>query len=112
MCNGPVLAEDTPKIAVGKENGAGSPLTDQRHFFAEMGVVAENDGFDRSLTESFFSLLPIHTTLPRTELTIFEESIGFLNPLKQLTLHLQFLIARNPLNLLLGSSMKGDGRQE
>jgi hypothetical protein len=77
-----------------------------------MGVVAENHGFDRSPTEPLFSSLPIYTTPSWTELTIFEESIGLLNPFKQLTFRLQSLIGRNPLNLLLGSGIKGKGRKE
>jgi hypothetical protein len=110
--NGPVLAEDTPKIAVGEEDRAGSFLTYQRHFFAKMGMGAENHGFDRSPTESLYSFLPIHTTLPWTELTIFEDRIGLFNPLKQSTFPLQFLIGRKPLTLFLGSSIKGNGRKE
>jgi len=110
--NGPVLAEDTPKVAVGEKNGARPFLTHQRHFFAKMGVIAEYHGFDRSPTESFFSLLSIHTTLPRAELTVFEDGIGLFNPSDQFTFHLEFLIGRNPSNLLPWSSVKGNRRKE
>jgi hypothetical protein len=77
-----------------------------------MGVIAENHGFDWSPTESLFSPLPIHTALPWTELTIFEQGIGLLNSPSQFTFPFQSLIGRNPSNLLIWSSTKGRGRKE
>jgi hypothetical protein len=77
-----------------------------------MGVIAKNHRFDRSSTESLFTLLPIHSTLPGTELAIFEDAIGLFDSMSQLSLYLQFLIGRNPLDVLLLSSMKRNRRKE
>jgi hypothetical protein len=77
-----------------------------------MGMVAENHGLDRSSTESLFSLLSIYATLPWTELTIFEDGVGLFNPLNQSAFHLEFFIGRNPSNLFLLFSMKGQRREE
>jgi hypothetical protein len=110
--DGPVLTKDTMEVAVGEEDGAGPISTHQRHLFTKMGVITKNNRFDWSPTESFFSLLPIHSTLSGAELTILEEGVGLLDPLSQFTLHLQFLISWNPLNLLLLPSMKRNRRKE
>jgi hypothetical protein len=77
-----------------------------------MGVVAEDHGLDRSSTESLFSPLAIHTTLPWTELTIFQDGVGLFNPLNQSTFHLEFFIGRNPSNLFLLFGMQGRRREE
>jgi hypothetical protein len=105
MGDGPVLTKDATEVAVGEEDGARPFSTHQRHLFTKMGVITENNRFDRSPAESLLSFLPIHPTHPGTELTILEEGIGLLDPLSQLTLHLQFLIGRNPFNLLILRSM-------
>jgi hypothetical protein len=88
MGDRPVLAEDTSKVTVGKENSTRPLPSHERHLFSKMGVITKNDRFDRGPTESSFTLLPIHPTLPGTELTIFEERIGLLDPLSQFTLRL------------------------
>jgi hypothetical protein len=99
--NGPVLAEDTAKVAIGEEDGARPFSAHQRHLLSKMRVIAENHRFDRSSTESPFTLLPIHATLPWTESTIFEEGISLFDPLSQFPLYLQFFEGWNPLTLLL-----------
>jgi hypothetical protein len=104
--DGPVLTEDTTEVAVGEEDGAGSSSTHERHLFTKMRVITKNNRFDWSPTESLFSFLSIHSTLSGAELTILEEGIGLLDPQSQFTLHLQFLIGRNPSNLLLLPGMK------
>jgi hypothetical protein len=110
--NGPVLAEDTAEVAVGEEDGARTFSAHQRHFFAKMGVITENHRLDRSSTESFFTLLPIYTTLPWTELAIFKDRIGLLDPLSQFPFYLQSFIGWNPLVTLLFFSIERNRRKE
>jgi hypothetical protein len=42
MGDGPILAEDTAEITIGKENGTRSIFAYQRYLFAKMGLSAEN----------------------------------------------------------------------
>jgi hypothetical protein len=86
MGDGPVLAENAAEVTVGKEDGARSILTDQRHLLAEMGVIAENHRSHRSAAESLLPFLTIDPTSPWTEVATFENAIGLLNPLGQFTL--------------------------
>jgi hypothetical protein len=44
MGDGPVLAENASKAAVGEEDGARPVLAHYRHLFTKMGVIAENHG--------------------------------------------------------------------
>jgi hypothetical protein len=55
MRDGPILAEDAPKIAVGEENSAGPISAYQRHLLAEVGVITENYGLHRSPAEPLFT---------------------------------------------------------
>jgi hypothetical protein len=112
MGDGPVLAEDAPQVAVGEEDGARSIFTRYGHLFAKMGVITEDNRLHRSPTEPSFPLLPIYPTTPGTELAMFEDAIGLLDPLGQFALSLQFLVSWNPSFILLFSSMKGDGIEE
>ena len=112
MGDGPVLAEDTPEITVGEENGARPMLAHQRYLFAKMGMGAENHGFDWCPAKPLFALLPIHSTLAGAELAILEDRVGLLDSLSQLTLSLQFLIGRMPLLSLFLCGIEGDRRDE
>jgi hypothetical protein len=42
MGYGPVLTEDTTKVAIGKKDGTGPSTAYQTHLFAKMGMVAED----------------------------------------------------------------------
>jgi len=109
MGDGPVLAEDTSKVTVGKENSTRPLPSHERHLFTKMGVITEDHWLDWSSTESLFTFLPIHPTLPGTELTIFEEGVSLFNSLSQFALHLQFLVGRNPLHIPFLSGMRRNG---
>jgi len=87
-------------------------VTYQRHLFAKMGMGAENDGFNWRPAEPLFALLPIHSTLARTELAILEDRVGLLHSLSQFTLALQFLIGRMPSLSLFLCGIEGDRRDE
>jgi hypothetical protein len=76
-----------------------------------MGVITENHRLDRSSTESFFTLLPIYTTLPWTELAIFKDRIGLLDPLSQFPFYLQSFIGWNPF-LFFSLPSESGSRQE
>jgi hypothetical protein len=112
MGYGPVLTEDTTEIAVGEKDGAGSMLTHQRDLFSKMGVSAEDHCPGRSPAEPCFPFQSIHPTLPRTEATVLEDPIGFLDSLSQDSLLIQFRIGRLPLLCPFLLSVKGYGRQE
>jgi hypothetical protein len=86
--DGPVLAEDTTKIAVGEEDRARPIISNQRHLFTKMGMKAENHRSEWSSAEPFFPFFPIHPTPPGTELTMLEDGVSLLDPLSQLTLFL------------------------
>jgi hypothetical protein len=81
MGNGPVLAEDTSKVAVGEEDRARPVITHYRSLFAKMGVSAENNGHNWSPAEAFFALLPIDPTLSGTELAMLKDCVSLLDPL-------------------------------
>jgi hypothetical protein len=109
--NGPVLAEDTAKVTVREEDSPRSFPAHQRYLLSKMRVIAKNHRLDRSSAESLLSLLPIYTTLPRTELATFKEGVSLFNSLSQFALHLQFLIGRNPF-LFFPLSCKSGSRKE
>jgi len=77
-----------------------------------MGVIAKDHRFDGRSTESLFPFLPIHSTLPGTELAISEERISLLDSLSQLPLRLQFLIGWNPFYFFLLRWVDGDRREK
>jgi hypothetical protein len=101
MGDRPVLAEDASEITIGEKDGPGTIFAHQRYLFTEMRMSIENRGFDWRLAKSFFTLLPIHSAPPGTELTAIEEIIGLLDPLSQFSLLLQFLVSWMPFFLLL-----------
>jgi len=88
MGDGPVLAEDTTKIAVGEEDRSRPIISNQRHFFTKMGMRAEDYGYEWSPAEPFLASLPIHSALPGTQLAIFEDVVSLFDPLGELTLFL------------------------
>jgi hypothetical protein len=83
--NGPVLAEDTAKIAIGEKNRTRPVISNQGYLFTKMGMVAEDHRFERSPAEPFFTYFPIHPTPPGTELTMLENGVSMFDPLSQLT---------------------------
>jgi hypothetical protein len=76
-----------------------------------MGGGAEDDELHRSPAEPFFSLFPVYSATPRTELAILKHGIGLLNPLGQLPLFLQFLISGNPRFFFFGYGKRKRGEE-
>jgi hypothetical protein len=66
MGYGPILAEDTAEITIGKEDGTRSIFAHQRYLFAKMGLSAENHWTVWGSAEPSFALFPIHPTTPWT----------------------------------------------
>jgi hypothetical protein len=65
-----ILAENTPKVAVSKENSSRSVISDQRGLLAEMGKGAGDQEFYTSSTVPHLSIETIDPTFPRTETTL------------------------------------------
>jgi len=85
MRDGPVLAENTAKVAVRKEDRARPILPHQWHLLAKVRMKTEDDWFEWSPAESPLTLLPIHSAPPGTELAVLEDGAGLLDPPGQLT---------------------------
>ena len=66
MGYGPILAEDTAEITIGKEDGTRSIFAHQRYLFAKMGLSAENHWTVWGSAEPSFALFTIHATTPWT----------------------------------------------
>jgi hypothetical protein len=77
-----------------------------------MGLGAENHHTLGSLAESFFTLQPIHATLPGTEFARLQDCVGLFNLLNQFSFILQFLIGGSPRVFLFLIGAKRDGRAE
>jgi hypothetical protein len=112
MGDGPVLAEDTTEVAVREEDGAGAILAHQGYLFAKMGGSAEDDELHRSPAETFFTLFPVYSATPRTELAILKRGIGLLDPLGQFALFLQLFISGDPRFFLFWYGMEGERRKK
>ena len=96
MGDGPVLAENTAEVAVGKEDCAGAIYARYRFLFAHMGMIAEDHRAGRSAAEPFFTLYPIYPAPSGTELAALEDAVGLLDPLRKSPLFLQFLVGWPP----------------
>ncbi len=108
MGDGPVLAEDTPEIAIGEEDGPGPVSTHQRDFLAKMRMSPKDDGSQRTPAEPLLTLFPVHPALPGTEVAILEDVVGFLDLLGKLPLILQLRIRWAPCFSLF-RSIQGSG---
>jgi hypothetical protein len=108
--NGPVLTEDTAKVAVGEEDGARSLTAHQRHLLPKMGMITVNHWLERSLTESLHTFFSIYPALPGAELAIFEIGIRLFHPLGQFSFPLQFFVGWNPISIFLLSRKTGSRR--
>jgi hypothetical protein len=96
MCDGPVLAEDAPKIAVGKKDGSRAVLPYQGQFFAEMRVRAEDDRLGRRTAETRLVVEAVHAALSGAKAAFSEDAIRFLDPLFQPAFSFKFGVARLP----------------
>jgi hypothetical protein len=123
MADFPVLAENAPEIAVGEKNCPGPSFSDQRSFLSKMGMGAEDDCLERSLTEALFPFPTIHATFPGAKFAVFQNGISLFHPLFELFLSFQLHIRGNPgvdlvFDYLLGrggsrtQGISGSGRQE
>jgi hypothetical protein len=77
-----------------------------------MGGSAEDDELHRSPAETFFTLFPVYSATPRTELAILKHGIGLLDPLGQFALFLQLFISGDPRFFLFWYGMEGERRKK